>query len=387
MSDILRTSSSRLFAYALALSSLALPTQALAQASDTYKIGVVVSQTGPGSFLGDPFAKGARLAVERANATGGINGKKIELVSYDDETSADKALTFAKKLIGDDKVPVILGPTLSGLINAVIPTTEAAKTVLLYNTPVIDPKPQSFHFTPWPSEEASYRVALEWMKEKGIKKLGILATTDATGESGLKRLQALAGSFGISVSGIERMDTQDKDVTAQLTNLRRENPNAIFFVGSGATVAVVCKTYTRLGLKQPLAISTGAVSAAFPELLKGITPDTLVFPTYKMAVLEGLPADDPNRPVIVDFVKRFEEQYKRRADFYGGAGWDLANIAIDAMKKVGTDPVKLRDYIQEIKSFPATMATLSFTPDNHRGAGPDAQVMGQFKDGKFGLAK
>ncbi|MET0585674.1 MAG: ABC transporter substrate-binding protein, partial [Candidatus Binatia bacterium] len=106
MRDFQATTFGRLLACALVLSSFAFASRTLAQGSDTYKIGVVVSQTGPGSFLGDPFAKGAKLAVERANAEGGINGKKIEFVSYDDETSADKALIFAKKLIGDDKVPI-----------------------------------------------------------------------------------------------------------------------------------------------------------------------------------------------------------------------------------------------------------------------------------------
>lgn len=373
-------SAAPLVAFALALAA----TPAAAQ--DQFKIGLVSSQTGPVAFLGDPLAKGAKLAIDRANAAGGVNGGKIEFVSYDDEASADKALIFVKKLIGDDKVPVIIGPNLSSLVRAVLPTTEAAKVVLLYDTPVIEPQPQSYNFTPWPSEEASYRVALAWMQKKGIKSLGILATTDTTGESGVARLQALSPSYGIAVSRLERMDTQDKDVTAQMTNIRQSKPEAIFYIGSGAAVAVVCKAYTRLALSQPLALSTGAVSAAFPELLKGITPDQLVFPTYKMAVADALPANDPDLPAIREFNKLYQATYNRNGDFFGGAGWDLANIAIDAMKHVGGDPTKIRDFIQQIRSYPATMATLTFTPDNHRGAGPEAQVMGQFKDGKFGLA-
>ena len=87
------------------------------------------------------------------------------------------------------------------------------------------------------------------------------------------------------------------------------------------------------------------------------------------------------------FLKLFEDKYKRKTDFYGGAGWDLANIAIDAMRKVGTDRTKIRDAIQQVKNYPGTMAVLTFAPDNHRGAGVDAQLMGQFKDDKFVLIK
>ncbi len=360
---------------------------AQAQAPDSYKIGLIASITGPGSFLGDPFANAAKLAVERANAAGGIAGKKIELVVYDTEASADKTLVFAKKLISEDKVSVILGPDFSGTVRAILPTTDAAGIPVLYNTPVIEPKAGSFHFTPWPSEGTSYRVALTSLKGRNVKKLAILATTDLSGESGMKQVQRLAGEYGMTVGAVERMELQDKDVTAQLTNIKGAAPDAVFFAGSGAAVAVVAKGYTRLGLKQPLTISTGAVSANFPALLKGIAPDTLIFPTYKMLLVDSLPANDPNREPIQTFLKLFQDKYGKKTDFYGGAGWDLANIAIAAMKKVGNNPGKIRDAVQQIKDFPGTMAVLTFTPENHRGAGPDAQLMGQFKDDKFVLVK
>jgi branched-chain amino acid transport system substrate-binding protein len=372
---------------AAAATALVSAPAAEAQTADSYKIGLVASITGPGSFLGDPFSKSAQLAVDRANAAGGINGKKIELVIYDTEASADKSLVFVKRLISDDKVSVILGPDFSGTVRAVLPTTEAAGVPVLYNTPVIEPKAGSFHFTPWPSEEASYRVALTSLKARGVKKVGILATTDLSGESGMKQVQRLAGEYGITVGAVERMEMQDKDATSQLTNIKASSPDAVFFVGSGATVAVACKAYTRLDMKQPVVISTGAVSANFPTLLKGIAPETLIFPTYKMLLVNDLPASDPNREPILTFLKLFEDKYKRKTDFYGGAGWDLANIAIDAMRKVGTDRTKIRDAIQQVKNYPGTMAVLTFAPDNHRGAGVDAQLMGQFKDDKFVLIK
>jgi branched-chain amino acid transport system substrate-binding protein len=354
---------------------------------DVYKIGLIASITGPGAFIGDPFNRAAKLAVNRANDAGGINGKKIELVVYDTEGSADKALIFTKKLISEDKVSAIIGPDFSGTVRAVLPAVEEAQVPILYNTPVIEPKPNSFHFTPWPSEETSYRVALNSLKNQKLAKLAVLATTDVTGESGVKQLQTLAQSYGISLVSVERMEVQDKDVTAQLTNIRRSNPDSFFFVGSGAAVAVVAKGYTRLGMRQPMVISTGAVSASFPALLKGITPNTLLFPTYKMIVVESLPSSDPNKKPITDFMRLYSETQGKNADFFAGAGWDLANIAIEAMKKVGNEPRKIRDALEQVRGYPATMALLTFSPEQHRGAGPDAQVMGQFKDGKFFLAQ
>jgi branched-chain amino acid transport system substrate-binding protein len=332
----------------MALASLALTSQpAYAQA---YKIGLVSSQTGPGSFIGDPFAKAAKLAVDQANAAGGIDGKTIRLIAYDSEASADKTLTFVKKLIYDDKVSVILGPDFSGTVRASLPLIEEARIPALYDTPIIEPQPNSFHFTPWPSEEAGYRVALKSLRGRGVKTLGVIATTDLSGESGLGWIEKLRAEYGIAIVASERMDMADKDVTAQLTKLKVARPDAVFSVGSGAIVAVVAKAYVRLGFTKPLMISTGAVSGAFPQLLKGIEPDTLIFATYDILVAGALPDSDPSKKPIAEFLKAYKEKYGQDGDQYGGAGWDLAHIAIDAMRKVGSDPVKIRDEIQRVQN-------------------------------------
>ncbi|MCW5770044.1 MAG: ABC transporter substrate-binding protein [Rhodospirillaceae bacterium] len=366
---------------------LAMPMALHGAAAQEYKIGLVSSQTGPGAFIGDPFLKGAKMAVDRANAAGGINGKKIQLIAYDSEASADKTLVFVKKLINDDKVAVMLGPDFSGTVRASLPTIEEAKIVSLYDTPIIEPKPGSFHFTPWPSEETGYRVALKSLQARGVKKMAIIATTDYSGQSGFNWVKKLHAEYGIEVVATERMEMADKDVTAQLTKIKAARPDAVFEIGSGAIVAVVCKAYVRLGFTQPLMLSTGAVSGTFPSLLKGITPDTLIFATYNLLVVDTLPASNPSKKPIQDYLKLYKATYGKEGDQYGGSGWDLALIAIDAMRKVGTDRVKIRDYIQTVRNFPGTMAPITFTPQNHRGTADDAFIMAQFKDGKFLLTK
>ncbi len=366
---------------------LAVPMAVSGAAAQEYKIGLVSSLTGPGSFIGDPFLKGAKMAIDRANAAGGINGKKIELIAYDSEASADKTLVFVKKLINDDKVAVMLGPDFSGTVRASLPTIEEAKIVSLYNTPIIEPKPESFHFTPWPSEETGYRVALKSLQARGVKRLAVIATTDLSGQSGFNWVNKLHAEYGITLIASERMEMVDKDVTAQLTKIKAARPDAVFEIGSGAIVAVVCKAYVRLGFTQPLMLSTGAISATFPELLKGITPDTLIFATYNLLVVDTLPDTHVSKKPIQDFLKLYKATYGKDGDQYGGSGWDLAQIAIDAMRKVGTERVKIRDHIQTVKNFPGTMAPITFSPKQHRGTADDAFIMAQFKDGKFMLTK
>jgi branched-chain amino acid transport system substrate-binding protein len=347
------------------------------------KIGMLASLTGPGAFGGDPTAKAAKLAVDQVNAAGGINGRKVELTTYDTEGSADKALVFMKRLIGEDQVSVVLGPDFSATVRASLPASEEAKVPVLFMTPIVEPKPDSYQFTTFPSEETSYRVALSHLKARKVHKLSVVATTDLTGESGVKNLQRLSGEYDITLVAIERLEGLDKDVTPQLTNAARATPDAIFYIGTGAGVAVICKGFVRLGLQQPLVISTGAVSGTFPQLLKGIAPDILLFPTYKMMLSDALPADDPNKIEIDKFSKIYEEAYKKKADFYAGSGWDVARIAMLAMGTGGDDRTKIRDAILQIHNFVGAFTTVSFAPGQHRGGGADAQVMGQFKDDKF----
>ncbi len=368
----------------LALGFVATTQNAEAQSEDTYKIGMIASQTGAAAFLGDPFYKSAVLAVERANAAGGINGKKIELIGYDDETSPDKALNFAKRLVFDDKVAVIVGPSLSSTARAILPTTECAGVPVIYNTPITEPPAHSFQFSAWPSEEASYRVTLEHMKKVGVKKLAALAMTDTTGESGLKQLQTLAPEYGIEIVAAERISAQDKDVTPQLSTIKGAEPDAVYAALSGASVAIVCRGYIRLGMTQPIAFSTGAVSLTWPDILKGITPQTLIFPTYKVLLgPDVIPDTDASHAQLVEYFKAYQGKYNLRPDSTGGTGYDSTNLAIAALREGGNDRMKVRTALEGITGFVGTNAVITFTPDHHRGAAPSEQMLGQFKDGKF----
>src|ERR1700691_467896 len=98
-----------------------------AYAAETIKIGSVLSITGPASFLGDPEDKTLKLYVDKINAAGGVAGKKIDLVVYDDGGDANKARTFATRLVEDDKVVAMVGGSTTGTTMAMIPVFEDAK--------------------------------------------------------------------------------------------------------------------------------------------------------------------------------------------------------------------------------------------------------------------
>lgn len=388
MSRILKAFSAAIVA--LAALGLLASTATLAQTvSEPFRVGIIASETGAVSFLGDPFIKSVRMRVDAVNAAGGINGRKVQLFAYDDESSPDKALVFAKRLVTQDKVAVILGPSLSSTTRAILPTTEAAKVPVLYNTPINEPPPGSFQFSVWPSEETSYRVALQELQRRGVKRLALLATTDTTGESGFAWLTKLSPAYGMTVVGAERLNINDKDVTPQMTVLRGTNPDAVFSSLSGAAVAAVCRSYVRLGMKQPLVFSTGAVTTNFPELLKGITPETLIFPTYKVLLgPDALAASDPSRGPLIEYFRDYLAKYGKRPDSTGGSGFDAAGLAFLAFQKTNSnDPAKIREALQQVKNHAGVNAVYNFSPEQHRGAGASEQRMGQFKDDQFLMIK
>src|SRR5215831_4466949 len=120
------------------------PAVATAQSDAPLRVGMMASLTGPGAFGGDPTAKAAKLAIDETNKAGGINGRKIELTTYDTEGSADKALVFMKRLIAEDKVSFVLGPDFSATVRAALPVSEEAKVPVLFMTPIVEPKPDSY---------------------------------------------------------------------------------------------------------------------------------------------------------------------------------------------------------------------------------------------------
>src|SRR5262249_39654282 len=153
--------------------------------------------TGYGSFIGDPEVKAARLYVKLLNQAGGIRGRQVDLVVYDSEGSPEKSVIAVKRLITQDKVAAIVGPDFSSTVRAVIPIIDEAKIVTYALTPVIKPAAGSYMFAAYPIQEYAYERELVWFKDRGLKTLGVLASTDTTGQEGVVFLRALAQRYGI----------------------------------------------------------------------------------------------------------------------------------------------------------------------------------------------
>ena len=233
------------------------------QAAEPIKIGSVLSVTGPAAFLGDPELKTLQLYVDNINKSGGVIGRPLQLIHYDDGSDANKANGFAKRLIDDDKVDASVGGTTTGATMSMVPLVEKAGVpfVSLAGAVVIIEPVKKFVFkTPHTDRMAAEKV-FEDMKKRGITKVALLSETSGFGQSGKIETVAVAGKYGIVLVANETYGPKDTDMSPQLTKIKNtEGVQALFVFGLGQGPAIETKNYKQLGMKLPLYQSHGVAS-------------------------------------------------------------------------------------------------------------------------------
>jgi len=365
-------------------------TKTLAQ-KEPYKIGAVFSITGGGSFLGDPEKKTAEMLADQINKQGGINGHPLELIVVDDETDATKCNLAVKKLIKKDQVPVIIGPTTSGTSLAARGVAEEAQNPLIscaasYKivTPVENNK---WIFKVAGSDSHVVEKMYDYMKGKGIKKIAVMSVSDGFGASGREELLRLAPECGMEIVADERYGPQDTDLSAQMTKIRSSQPQAIVNWSIGPTQILAVKTWRDLGMDAvPLYQSHGFGNLKNLELA-GKAAEGVLLPLARVNVGDLLPDDQPQKKIIMEYKKAYEARYKEPVSSFGGHAWDSMNLAVAALRAVGPDPAKIRDYIENTKGFVGMHGIFNMSPRDHNGLTKNDLEMIVVKDGKWALAK
>ena len=360
-------------------------------AADTIKIGSVLSVSGPAAFLGDPELKTLQLYVEKINAAGGVLGRKLELVHYDDGSDAAKANSFTKRLIESDKVNFLIGGTTTGATMAMAPLVERAKVPFISlagAVVVIDPVKKWVFKTPHTDRMAAEKV-FEDMKKRGISKVGLLSETSGFGASGRKETQAVAAKYGITLVADETYGPKDTDTTAQLTRIKNApGVQAVFVFGLGQGPAIVTKNYGQLGMaKVPMYQSHGVASDEYLKL-SGKVAEGVRLPTPALLIAKALPANDPQKAIVTSYDKDYRDRYKAEPSTFGGYALDALNLSVDAMKRAGsTDGEKVRAALESTKGFVGTTGVFNMSPKDHMGLDLSAFRMVEVKNGDWQLLK
>lgn len=362
---------------------------AAASAQEAIRIGSVLSLTGPAAFLGDPELKTLNLYIERINAGGGVLGRKLELVHYDDASDASKANTFAKRLIEQDKVQFVIGGTTTGSTMAMVPLIEKAGLPFISmagGVAIVEPVKKWVFKTPHTDRMAAEKV-FEDMKKKGIAKVGLLSETSGFGQSGRKEAQGVAAKYGITLVADETYAPKDTDMTAQLTKMRAaEGLQAVFVIGLGQGPAIVTKNYQQLGVKVPLYHAHGVASDEFIKLA-GAAAEGVRLPAAALIVAKQLPGSDPQKAVVTAYDKAYRERYKEDVSTFGGHAYDGLMILTDAIKRAGsTDPNKVRDAIEQTRGYMGTGGLVNLSATDHLGLDLSAFRMLEIRNGDWVLA-
>jgi len=359
-----------------------------------YKVGAIFSVTGGASFLGDPEKKTAQMVVDEINKGGGINGEKIELIVYDDETDPTKCNLYAKKLLNQDKVVAVIGPSVSGLSIAVVPVFEKFKTPLVscaasykivYNEKT--GKPYKWVFKTPQSDSLAVEAIYTKMQAMGIGKIALITVTDGFGASGRHELLRLADEYKMQIVADEKYDPKDTDMTAQLTKIKGLAPQAIVNWSVGPTQVTVVRNWRDLGMTNITFFqSHGFGSRKNIELAAGAA-EGVYCPLGACNIAELLPEDHPQKRVTMDYQKSYMEKYNEPLSSFGGHAWDAIHLVADALKAVGGDRAKIRDYLENKTGFIGQHGVFNFSPDDHNGLTKEAFQMVVVKDGDWALAK
>ena len=358
------------------LALAALLSGSCSQPSDAIRIGEFASLTGKEATFGQASHKGTLLAIEEINAAGGVLGKKLELLSEDNQSKTGESATIAKKFISRDKVVAVLGEVASSRSLEAAPVCQAGKI------PMISPASTNPEVTA--RGDYIFRVcfidpfqgtvmAKFAQNTLKIRKVALLTSVSSAYSVGLaKFFKERFSADGGAVALEQKYSEGDKDFRAQLTAIKAAGVEGLFVPGYYTEVALICKQAQDLGLKIPIFGGDGWDSAELVKIGGAALEGTYFANHYS-------PGNQD--PVVVRFNEQFRKRWGNDSEALAGLGYDCVMLLVDAIKRAGTtESGKLRDALAETKNFRGVTGTIAF--DAQRNPRKSAVVM-QVKNGKF----
>ncbi len=345
--------------------------------SNEINIGEYESLTGSEATFGQSSHNGLVIAVEETNNSGGVLGKKINLITEDNQGKPSETQTVVQKLINRDKVVAIIGEVASSRSKAGAPICQAAKI------PMITPASTNPEVTtigdyifrvcfidPFQATVMS-KFAINSMK---VKKVALLVDQKNAYSTGLAdNFKQVFTGMGGEIVEEQKYSAGDKDFKAQLTAIKAKNPEAVFIPGYYTDVNLISIQAREIGLNCPLFGSDGWESE---KLTEGKAKDALEGSFFSTHVS----ADDPS-PQIQDFIKKYKAKYNKEPDAMSFLAYDAGMILFNAIKKANsTEGDKIRDALAQTKDYPGVTGII--TINEQRNAVKPAVVL-EIKDGKF----
>ncbi len=354
------------------------------------KVGAIVSLTGPYAGIGTPEKQVIEMEVKKLNDAGGINGRKVEVIYEDDATDEAKAVAAAAKLIEQDKVVAIIGPSGTGQSMAIRGDLGRAgiPNVSMAGGSVLVSDLDKLQFTTAWTNKIVVPYTLDFLQKQGIKNVAIIADTSGYGKDGVAVINAEAPKYGVKVVSTQTFNPGDTDMTAQLTKIKGSGAEAILLWNAGKEAAIVLKNAKDLGVKQPI---YGSHGNARKELIEGAgdAAENFKFAAGKVLLPETYGTDTEQYKIAKDFIERYVAAYTDPPSTFAGHAFDAFNVLTNALKSTNgdTDPTKLRDAVEATKELPGVGGIFTFSPTDHGGLSTEDVQMYVIKNGTWQLAQ
>ncbi len=356
----------------LLMAGLALP--AAAQTAPLH-IDVIVSQTGGFAFVGAKTVEALNVVQRMVNAGGGVNGRPIQFDYTDDQTSPVVAVQLANAAIARG-AQLILGPISAAACAAVIPLVAKNGPLLYCFSPVTTGPPGSYAFSVGAGTATNNLVMVTFVHNKGWKRIGIIATTDAScrdAERQIDDAMQLPKNRGMQVVAREHFNPSDLSVSAQISRIKANAPQALLTCASGTVFGTVLHGIHDAGLEVPTAASSANMDVDQLKSYTGLLPRELYF----AAIRGNVPDTSLGKGPVKDAQTRYFKAFRAAGitpEFFEAQIWDPAMLAIDALRRAGGNPVaaKLHAYIEDQHDWAGIAGIYYFRDNSQRGIGATA---------------
>jgi branched-chain amino acid transport system substrate-binding protein len=373
------------------LLALAFATLTAFGAQAQMKVGVIASATGPTAAVGIPQKNTAALLPKK------IGNVEVEYTVLDDASDSTQTVALLKKLLVEQKVDVIIGPSGSPNSMAALQFIAEAKTPMLApvgTTAVVIPMDDQkrWVFKTTQNDSLICEALVANMVKRGVKTVGFIGFTDAYGESWYRVFVPMVEKAGIKLVANERYQRSDQSVIGQATKIVVANPDAVLVAGAGGPTVLPHTTLVERGYKGQIYQTHGAATPDFVRL-GGKEVDGAIMAASLMLVLDQVSDSNPSKKVALDYIGAYEKLYGSKPATFGAnvydAGLLLQRAVPEALKKgqPGTEAFRaaLRDALESTHELVGTQGVYNMSPQDHSGFDKRGRELMQLQNGVWRL--
>jgi branched-chain amino acid transport system substrate-binding protein len=361
----------RLLALAAALLLLvaAMPLRA---ADEPYEFYVILSLTGTAAFLGRDEVPAVQAAEKWVNAHGGIKGRPLHVNILDDASNAATAVQFANQIMAKG-VPAFVGPAFGATCQAVDPLVEANGPMMFCLTGIGHPAAGSFVFLMNLNNREYQANGFRYLRAKGVRKIALLQTTDATGTDAEKNAQdaiKYPDLRDLQIVDVEHFAPTDLTVAAQVARIKAAGAEAIDTFVTGTAFGTAIRGIYEGGFSGYVFTASSNASKEQMRQYAAFLPEKLFFNTTGYQLASGVPRQvQAARTVYLEAIKQVGVTDPVNGNI---VPWDPLMITLEALRKIGPTATakQMRDYVYGLKGWPGIMGFYDFSRGDQRGLDP-----------------